>query len=121
MRNKKMKDYCVDEKFVKAFNDLAAEIHSTAREKGWWDNERNVGEVIALMHSELSEALEAARKGNPPDDKVPEFGGIETELADTIVRIMDAAHGFGWKVAEALAAKIEYNKTRARKHGGKAF
>ncbi len=135
--------------FVLAFNQLAQEVHSTARAKGWWDGdelyalmkkhmeethvpydvmekvlkrlERNVGESIALMHSELSEALEAARHGNPPDDKVPSYSGIETELADVVIRIADVSCAHGWRVAEAIEAKIAYNKTREYKHGGKQF
>ena len=107
--------------FVESFNLLANNVHDTAVEKGWWDEERNNGEIIALMHSELSEALEAIRHGNPPDDKIPEFTGVEAELADVIIRIMDMAPARGWRIAEAVIAKIAMNKTRARKHGGKAF
>lgn len=102
-----------------AFDILASDVHFTAREKGWWDEPRNDGELIALMHSELSEALEALRHGNPMDDKIPEFNGAEAELADVVIRIMDMAHARNWRVGDAIIAKIEYNRTRAHKHGKK--
>jgi|DEB0MinimDraft_6_1074348.scaffolds.fasta_scaffold04346_9 NTP pyrophosphatase (non-canonical NTP hydrolase) len=96
---------------------LTTEIHCTAREKGWWEDKRKPSECIALAHSELSEALEALRHGNPPDDKLPEFSGAEAELADTIIRILDMAGAYGWNVADALVAKMQFNRGRTYKHG----
>lgn len=105
--------------FIQAFNRTAENIHAWAKRKGFWEDgqDRNDGEMIALMHSELSEALEAIRHGNPPDDKLPEFSGVEAELADVIIRIMDTASARGWRVAEALVAKMAYNEGRPYKHG----
>ncbi len=65
--------------------------------------------------------VEISLSGNPKDDKLPEFLNVEVELADAIIRIMDAAKERDWRVAEAVVAKAEYNKTRPFKHGGKEF
>ena len=107
--------------FVRAFARLQQLVHATARSEGWWDVNRVDGELVALMHSELSEALEAMRHNNTPDDKIPEFSGVEAELADVIIRIMDFAAARGHRVAEAIVAKVAYNRGREYKHGGKAF
>ena len=105
--------------FVRQWNAQASRVHATAKEKGFWEDgvERNDGEMIALVHSELSEALEALRKGNKPDDKLPEFFGTETEFADAVIRIMDHCHARGWRVAEAIEAKMAFNTGRPYKHG----
>lgn len=105
--------------FETEFWNMQDAVHNNARDKGWWDEARNDGEAIALMHSELSEALEALRKGNPNDEKCPQFTNLEVELADCIIRILDFAGGNGLDIAGAIVAKHEFNKTRPHKHGKK--
>jgi NTP pyrophosphatase (non-canonical NTP hydrolase) len=105
--------------FVTHWRDIAMRIHDLAKEKGWWDEDRNDGEIIALCHSELSETLEGLRHGNPPSDKIPAFSAVEEELADCVIRILDFASCRGWRVGEAIMAKHEFNKTRQHKHGKK--
>lgn len=97
---------------------LAKEFNDLATKNGFWENP-NKGERIALMHSELSEALEAIRKP-APDDKLPQFSGEVVEFADAIIRILDYCHHYNLPIESAVVAKHEYNKTRPYKHG-KAF
>lgn len=126
--------------FTTAFNHRARFAHRTALEKGWWKKEDAIleklkghpelieafllaqdGKNIALFTAEASEALEAMRHGNPPDDHLPDFKGTEAELADIIIRIMDVSQRRGWRVAEAVVAKMNYNANRPAMHGGKKF
>ncbi|PHS06398.1 MAG: hypothetical protein COA78_14325 [Blastopirellula sp.] len=110
--------------------DLA---RKTAVDAGWYTDlktgasiERNFGEVIALMHSELSEALEADRKGLM-DDKLPHRDGREVELADCVIRIFDTARALKLDLAGAIIEKNRYNATRedhqleTRAAGGKKY
>ena len=105
-------------RFVDEFNKVAERAHRCARSHGFWSDGvlRPFAEQIALMHSELSEALEADRKALV-DDHLPNYSGVEAELADCVIRIMDTSHALSMDVAGAIEAKIAYNEGRAFKHG----
>jgi NTP pyrophosphatase (non-canonical NTP hydrolase) len=88
---------------------------------------RNVGEALALVHSEVSEAMEAARK-NLNDDHLTDRKGLEVELGDAVIRIFDLAGGLGLDLGGAIVEKMAYNTKRAdhkpenrEKDGGKQF
>lgn len=117
-------------------NRVAAVCHGISDESGWWTDiktgeslkgKRNVGEMLCLIHSEISEAMEGHRK-NLMDDKLPHRKMIEVELADAIIRIMDLAGGLGLDVGGAMVEKLAYNTKRLdhkpdyrAKDGGKAY
>jgi NTP pyrophosphatase (non-canonical NTP hydrolase) len=104
-----------------ALNTIRDLVHEWAKEKGWWEKERNKFELIALMHSELSEAVEFLRKKEQPamDDHVPGLTGEAAEMADVIIRIFDYCGAFGIDIGEAVKAKHAYNLQRPYRHGGK--
>lgn len=115
---------------------LSVVCHGVASECGWWSDpktgeslksKRNVGEMLCLVHSEISEAMEGHRK-NLTDDKLPHRKMIEVELADAMIRILDLAGGLDLDLAGALAEKLAFNTQRPDhkpenriKDGGKAY
>lgn len=121
-------------------NELVKKAHENAVEKGWWEEERSFGEVIALIHSEASEALEDYRAGKKPTEVwyekkdvggyfeanrqvTPKYKpcGIPSELADIVIRVMDACGRYGIDLEKAIEEKMAYNATRPHKHGGKVI
>lgn len=103
---------------MKYLNSLARVCFQQSAVKGFWDQERNKGEMIALMHSELSELLEAVRSPDAPEsEKLEGFSLEEEECADIIIRVMDYCGGFDLDIASAVEAKLQYNRERPYKHG----
>lgn len=102
-------------KEVKRLVDLC---HGAAKKAGWWTNPEtkeplaaDVPLKLCLIHSEISEALEADRK-QLFDDKLPHRIGLEVELADACIRIFDLAGALNMDLGGAIAEKMEYNATR---------
>lgn len=94
---------------------VASLINDFMQYQGFWQSD-NTGEKLALMHSEISEALEADRQGLQ-SGKIPEFSGVEEELADLLIRVLDFAAYHELRLGEALVEKMRYNLSRPFKHG----
>ena len=109
--------------FVNTWDYYSALVFANAVSKGF----RRPGAIvtdermIVLMHCELSEAIEWIRRGNPQSDHIPEFSGLEEELADLVIRIMDMGEARDLRIAQAVLRKIAYNARREKRHGGKEF
>ncbi|MEI7027135.1 hypothetical protein [Paenibacillus sp. y28] len=127
---KEIQAYSTTKKYVRgldevsSINSLAHEAHQNAIDKGWYEEPRTFGEMIALMHSELSEALEDYRNGRGFTEVYYEGDkpcGIPTELADVVIRIFDMCGYLGIDLEQAIRQKMVFNATRPVRHGGKVL
>ena len=126
-------------------NEYRDKIHENAVAHGWWDEERSFGDIVALCHSELSEALEEYRSGRSMEwkacnlyggscdkEECPHYKnnccecgnmdkpeGIAVEMADCLIRILDWCGKGGVDIDRIVQEKMAYNETRAYRHGGK--
>lgn len=134
---------------MKSIKDWMKLVHDNAVSKGFWDSDKDFIEIkkdqkakisgylitpeqyvrymvegdqvvrIALAITELSEAIEAIRSGNPPDDKVPKHSALAVELGDAVIRIWDLAGKLGIDLEKVISDKHEFNTKRPHKHGRK--
>jgi hypothetical protein len=147
-------------------NELIKQVHQNAKDHGWWDESRTIAELLCLVHSEVSEALEEDRNHHEPnetyyshtdkhqgtigksmsdmetkndiiipcvysttvatlkpfvaDDRtIDKPEGIPSELADIVIRVMDICGYYGIDLEAAITEKMEYNRNRPIRHGGK--
>ena len=124
----------LSKRITKEINYLSSLCYQRSFESGWYidvatdkPRETDIPKSLCLIHSEISEALEAHRK-DLRDEKLPHRSGLEVELADAIIRICDLAGSLNLNLGAALAEKLEYNRTRPdhklenrKKGGGKKY
>lgn len=116
-------DYTADQ-IIEAMRN---EVRAVNVANGWFDADRTFGEDIALLHSEVSEMLEAYREWDVADMTQPHHPtdppnkpeGIGSEAADVLIRLLDTCHRHNINLYAEFTRKIAYNRTRGYKHGGK--
>ena len=132
--NEKMQPYVKPTTLADAVNMLVDACHGASVKGGWWHDlatgeplQRNKLEMIALIHSEVSEAVEGVRK-SINDDHLPQYPMEDVEMADALIRIFDYIGGHKLQSSDALVDKLAYNANRADhkvenriKDGGKKY
>lgn len=104
------------------FRRMEEEVFRLNSSKGWFDEERTVGDMVALLHAEVSEILEAYRDYGMADkdrDAVqePKPEGVAIEMADVLIRLLDMAKRWDINIVSAFDEKMKYNWTRPYRHG----
>lgn len=108
----------------KTLTQMQAEVFANNVAHGWYCQSRSFGEEVALLHSEVSEMLEAYRDGDmvtylrEGDDKPL---GMPSEAADVLIRLLDLCQRHSVNLEEEYEIKMKYNRTRPMRHGGKAL
>jgi NTP pyrophosphatase (non-canonical NTP hydrolase) len=114
--------------FKDVFDSCMMEVLKVNKANGWFTENRSFGEDVALLHSEVSEMLEAYRVWGTEDPTPPLIDspsaaikpeGIGSEMADVFIRLMDTCYRYNIDLSYEFTRKLEYNKTRGYRHGSK--
>lgn len=118
-------------------NELAQQVHENAKAKGFFDSPKNIGEMLCLIHSEVSEALEADRNDKYCEANMEQMnslvidamfvedyailvkGTFEEEMADIVIRVLDLCAFKDIDLEQHIQAKMRINSLRKFKHGKK--
>lgn len=117
------------DRLAETLAEMQAEVVLVNKDRGWYDKDVPFYQAMALLHSEVSEAVEAYRTHGAADqtkpDDTPFAGvvnkpeGVGSEFADILIRLLDNCDRWGIDLAFEFNRKLEYNKTRPYRHGGK--
>ncbi len=104
-------------------NEWMDEVHEVNVANGWFEEERSFGDMVALLHSEASEMLEAYRSWKLADATIPgrKPEGVGSEAADVLIRLLDMAYRYGFDLEFEYRRKVAHNRTRGYKHGGRTL